>query len=84
MKAKGGASVSTAIIFNCIARDKVLGLQAQQEIDAMREVLGEGVQMIGFYTYGEQAPIGNQTITEVKSCHSEFCNETVVIVGFGA
>jgi hypothetical protein len=84
VKEMGAAGVSTAVIFNCIARDKVLGQQAQQEIDALRTVLGEGVQLIGFYTYGEQAPIGGKTIAEVKSCRSEFCNETVVIVGFGA
>lgn len=83
VKSRGGSTVTTAIIFNCIARDKVLGEDAKVEIDAIREVLGDGAQMIGFYTYGEQAPIGGEMIAEEKSCKAEFCNETVVILGFG-
>ncbi len=83
VQARGGTSVTTAIIFNCIARDKVLAQNAKDEISAIKEVLGEQTEFIGFYTYGEQAPIAGQTISEEKSCHAEFCNETVVIVGFG-
>lgn len=74
VKATGGSRVTTAIIFNCIARDKILGRDAAKEIAAIKEVLGESAAMIGFYTYGEQAPI---------TCKSEFCNETVVIIGLG-
>jgi len=61
----------------------VLAQDAKEEIAAIREVLGTA-QMIGFYTYGEQAPIGNQIVAqENASCKAEFCNETVVILGFG-
>jgi hypothetical protein len=82
-KENGGSKVTTALIFNCIARDKLLGRDAQKEIEVIKKVLGESAEMIGFYTYGEQAPIGKQIISEQKSCRAEFCNETVVIVGFG-
>lgn len=83
VKARGGSHITTAIIFNCIARDKVLAQDAADEITAIKRVLGDKAEMIGFYTYGEQAPIGVSVIAEEKSCKAEFCNETVVIVGFG-
>ena len=83
IKEKGGSKVTTAIIFNCIARDKLLAQDAQKEIDVIRQVLGDSAEMIGFYTYGEQAPIGGQTAITQKTCKSEFCNETMVIVAFG-
>lgn len=80
---RGGTKVTTAIVFNCIARNKVLAQDAKKEIATIKEVLGEA-QIIGFYTYGEQAPIGEQIIAqENASCKAEFCNETVVILGFG-
>ncbi len=82
VKTRGGSKVTTAIIFNCIARDKVLGQDAKDEIAAIRKTLGDNVEFIGFYTYGEQAPIGKGTVVE-ENCRSEFCNETVVILGFG-
>ncbi|KKT54964.1 MAG: hypothetical protein UW45_C0010G0020 [Parcubacteria group bacterium GW2011_GWC2_44_22] len=83
IKEQGGNQVTTAIVFNCIARSKVLGRDAQKEIDAIKKVLGESAQLVGFYTYGEQAPIGAKNCSCGRSCKSEFCNETVVILGFG-
>ncbi|MFA5995075.1 MAG: FIST N-terminal domain-containing protein [Patescibacteria group bacterium] len=80
---RGGKKITTAIIFNCIARNKVLAQDAKVEIAAIREVLGRDVQMIGFYTYGEQAPIDFCDEQQSLARHSEFCNETVVILGFG-
>lgn len=83
IKEKGGSKVTTAVIFNCIARDKLLAQDSQKEIDVIKQVLGDSAEMVGFYTYGEQAPIGGQTAVAQKTCKSEFCNETVVIVAFG-
>lgn len=68
-----------AIIFNCIARSKLLGRRSKEEIDTIREVLGIDIPIIGFYTYGEQAPLSNKIR---KGC-SFFHNETVVILAFG-
>jgi len=83
VKQRGGSKVTTAIIYNCIAQDKILAQDAKDEIKVIKDVLGDEAQMIGFYTYGEQAPIGDEIISEEKSLRSEFCNETVVIVGLG-
>lgn len=84
IKEKGGSKVTTAILFNCIARDKLLAQDAQKEIDVIKQVLGDSAEMIGFYTYGEQAPIGGGSAANAqKTRKSEFCNETMVIVAFG-
>ena len=68
-----GRTVKAAILFNCIARKKLLINQKQLEIDKIREIIGHNTPLIGFYTYGEQAPLGG----EVVSC--SFHNETDVI-----
>lgn len=68
-----------AIIFNCIARSKLLGRRSKEEIDIIREVLGADVPIIGFYTYGEQAPLSS----EIRKGNSFFHNETVVILTLG-
>lgn len=70
--------IGAVIVFNCIARHNLFGEDAYREINAIREVLGNDVPMIGFYTYGEQAPI-NGVSRDIKKCESSFHNETVVI-----
>lgn len=77
-----GAQPKAVIIFDCMARCKLLGqgIRTKQEIDAVQEVLGREVPVIGFYTYGEQAPIGGALGPE---CHSRFHNETMTLVVLG-
>lgn len=77
-----GKEPRAIIIFNCIARDKLFGDRAGEEITAIQEVLGKEVPLIGFYTYGEQAPLGGQ-VREIKKCNTSFHNETVVIYVLG-
>ena len=78
----GGSSPAAAIIFNCIARNKLFGEMAGDEISAIRDVLGIEVPVAGFYTYGEQAPVDGE-VKDIPRCNSEFHNETVVIVTLG-
>lgn len=66
------------IIFNCIGRNKLFGQRSGEEISAIQEVLGRDVPLIGFYTYGEQAPM-NGEVKNIEKCNSAFHNETVVI-----
>ncbi|MFH1583445.1 MAG: FIST N-terminal domain-containing protein [Candidatus Falkowbacteria bacterium] len=75
---KGKAPVAI-LVFNCIARHKLFGRHADNEIKAIKSVLGENVPLIGFYTYGEIAPFG----ISGKYCKSLFHNETVVIIAIG-
>lgn len=70
------------IIFNCIARNKLFGEKSGDEINAIQEVVGKQVPLIGFYTYGEQAPLGGQ-VRNIEQCNSAFHNETVVICVLG-
>lgn len=74
-----GKRPAFSLIFNCIARDKLLGRKAQDEISAIKGELGEDVPIIGFYTYGEQATIGEK----IEVCQAHFHNETVVILTIG-
>ncbi|MEI7709496.1 MAG: FIST N-terminal domain-containing protein [bacterium] len=74
----GGSAPKAVIIFNCIARSKLFGNKSGDEINAIQEVVGKEIPLIGFYTYGEQAPLGGE-VRNIEKCNSAFHNETVVI-----
>jgi hypothetical protein len=56
---------------SCVGRRIVLGQLTEEELEAVREKLGKGLVITGFYSYGELAPYGdalecrlhNQTMT---------------------
>ncbi len=73
-----GAEPKAVIIFNCIARSKLFGERSGDEISAIQEAIGPQVPLIGFYTYGEQAPLGGE-VRNLEKCNPAFHNETVVI-----
>jgi len=70
------------LMFNCIAREKLFGKNAIDEIQAIEGIIGKGVPLLGFYTYGEQAPMGGE-IKDLSKCNSRFYNETVVMFAVG-
>ena len=74
-----GKKPKIVLIFNCMARCKLLGqgIRTQDEIVAIQEVLGKDVPLIGFYTYGEIAPVGG--ILGPKT-FSVFHNETMALL----
>lgn len=73
-----GSAPKAVIIFNCIARNKLFGDKSGEEITAIQQAIGKDVPLIGFYTYGEQAPLGGE-VRNIERCNSAFHNETVVI-----
>ncbi|MBI1974704.1 MAG: FIST C-terminal domain-containing protein [Candidatus Zambryskibacteria bacterium] len=73
-----GLPPKAVIIFNCIARNKLFGEHSGEEISAIQEVVGKATPLIGFYTYGEQAPLGGE-VRNINKCNPVFHNETVVI-----
>ena len=77
-----GSVPKAVIIFNCIARNKLFGERSGDEIDAIQEAVGKEVPLIGFYTYGEQAPLGGE-VRNINKCNPAFHNETVVICVLG-
>jgi len=60
-----------ALLISCVGRRLVLKQLVEEEVEAVRDVLGEKPVMAGFYSYGELAPFGkfqpcqlhNQTMT---------------------
>lgn len=65
-----GAGPTLALGISCVGRRLVLGERTQEEIEAAVECLPDGVQQIGFYSYGEISPhasglceLHNQTMT---------------------
>ena len=71
-----GKMPKLVIIFDSIARNKLLGRQAAKEISIIKEVLGWGVAIIGFYTYGEGAPLRSLDYRGESYLH----NETIAIL----
>lgn len=60
-----------AILVSCIGRKLVMKQRVEEEVEAVREVIGESSAISGFYSYGELAPrrngepcdLHNQTMT---------------------
>ena len=60
-----------AILISCVGRRLVLKQMVEEEIEAVREVIGDSPAITGFYSYGEIAPfeefapcqLHNQTMT---------------------
>lgn len=62
---------SVAVLVSCIGRKLLLGQRIYEEIEAVQDVLGAGIPLTGFYSYGEVSPhiathcaeLHNQTMT---------------------
>lgn len=67
----GAQPADLAILISCVGRRLVLQQRTEEEVDAVREVLGQGATITGFYSYGEICPdapnasceLHNQTMT---------------------
>lgn len=70
------------LMFNCIAREKLFAQKANDEIQAVLQIIGKDVPLAGFYTYGEQAPLGGE-LYDVAKINPKFYNETVVMFALG-
>lgn len=66
-----GGDAELAILISCVGRKLVLQQRTEEEVDAVRSVLGPGATFTGFYSYGEICPsapsagceLHNQTMT---------------------
>ncbi len=67
-----GADSEFALLISCVGRKLVLGQRIEEEVEAVRDVLGELPIMSGFYSYGEIS-----TLLETPSC--ELHNQTMTI-----
>jgi hypothetical protein len=70
-QAIGSASPDLAILISCIGRKLVLRQRIEEEVEGVRDILGERTTLTGFYSYGEISPfmpgdkceLHNQTMT---------------------
>jgi hypothetical protein len=70
-QAIGAGSAELAILISCVGRKLVLKQRIEEEVEAVRDVLGAGTALTGFYSYGEISPftpgarceLHNQTMT---------------------
>lgn len=71
----GATSPELAILISCVGRKMVLKQRVEEEVEAVREVLGNDVALTGFYSYGEIAPL-------LPSVTCELHNQTMTITTF--
>ena len=67
-------AADVALLISCVGRKMVLGDRIEEEVEAVRDVLGKSPVMIGFYSYGELSPVA------AGSC--ELHNQTMTITTF--
>lgn len=66
-----GGNPQLALLISCVARKLVLSQRVEEEVEGVREVLGDAATLTGFYSYGEISPytptarceLHNQTMT---------------------
>ena len=65
-----------AILISCVGRKLVLKQRVEEELEIVREVIGNNTTMTGFYSYGEISPI------KPFENHCELHNQTMTITVF--
>ena len=71
-QALGAGSPELAILISCVGRKLVLKQRIEEEVEAVRDVLGERTALTGFYSYGELSPF-------TPSARCELHNQTMTI-----
>ena len=74
-QAVGSASPELAILISCVGRKMILKQRIEEEVESVRDVLGEDSVLTGFYYYGEISPF-----TPNAKC--ELHNQTMTITTF--
>lgn len=69
-------------ISDCIARKILFGERKAEEIKAMKNLLGEGAHLFGFYSYGQIAPL-NEPGADVNTCDPGFYEQSISLAIFG-
>lgn len=64
-----------SILISCVGRRLVLKQLVEEEVEAVKDVLGDKTVITGFYSYGEIAPFG-----EFSAC--QLHNQTMTITSF--
>ena len=64
-----------ALLISCVGRKLILGKRIDEEIEAVKEIFGEGTILSGFYSYGEISPLNT-------NARCELLNQTMTITTF--
>jgi hypothetical protein len=71
----GACSPELAVLISCVGRKLVLQEHVEEEVQGVRQVLGERTILTGFYSYGEIAPFTPGTLCRLH-------NQTMTITTF--
>jgi len=74
-QAIGSSSPDLAILISCVGRKLVLKQRTEEEVEAVRGVLGARTALTGFYSYGELCPAA-------PNANCELHNQTMTITTF--
>jgi len=74
-EAIGSSSPDLAILISCVGRKLVLKQRIEEEVEGVREILGDRTVLTGFYSYGEISPF-------TPSAKCELHNQTMTITTF--
>ena len=74
-QALASSSPELAILISCVGRKLVLKQRTEEEVEAVRSVLGAGATLAGFYSYGEICPVA-------PNADCELHNQTMTITTF--
>jgi hypothetical protein len=55
------------LTISCVGRRMLLGQRAEEEVRGVADILGAGVEQIGFYSYGEIAPHQDSSICDLHN-----------------
>lgn len=56
-----------ALIVSCVGRKLVMNQRVEEEIEQVKEIIGENVAITGFYSYGEMAPFNGDSSCELHN-----------------
>jgi hypothetical protein len=74
-EAIGSSCPDLAVLISCVGRKLVLKQRIEEEVEGVREVMGEQTILTGFYSYGEISPF-------TPSAKCELHNQTMTITTF--
>ena len=74
-----GKPSNFVLVFNSVSRYILLGRQVNKELEAIKEIFGKEIPIIGIYTYGEQAPLKAINFQGIAHLH----NQSIEILAIG-
>ena len=70
-----GTAPDLALLISCVGRKMVLQQRVEEEVEGVRDILGQHTVLTGFYSYGEISPF-------TPSARCELHNQTMTITTF--